>query len=155
MSTQHLDDHELDLALCGEQLPEGAAAHVQRCVHCRQRLETLTSLLVAGRQPDPDGVSMERVRVIALTRWAADRGHGSLARGSIAGRIALAAAALLAVAVSLPIVIGPGVDPLDVSSVLEEVDRVLDRDPLATFASEGIVQFVLPDDEPGAEGSTS
>lgn len=148
MSSQHLTDPELDALLTGEDLTAGRAEHVQGCVVCRRRRDGFLAAIEAAAGDDPDEDTRSRVRQVALARWGR---RGVRARG---WWLAAAAAVLVAVIVPLSRNELPRRATIDPDVVLQEVEEVLARDPLAVMASEDVVEAVVPDAAPSSTGGS-
>jgi len=139
MNAQHLTDVELDAVLCGEELAAERAEHLLGCVACRRRRDVFLAAVEAEADGDPDAETRERVRRAALAEWSRGRFHHR------AWWLAAAAALLVAVLVPLAYHQSPRSARVDPDVVLEEVDVVLARDPLAVMASEDVVETVVPE----------
>ena len=150
MTINHLRDEELDCALAGERLAPESEEHLATCLVCRRRHSAFMAAVAGARGADPDAETRTRVRESALSAW------GGRSRGRRWLRY-LAAAAAVVVLGLLP-VLRPhtaGSAKLDAGAVMVEVDDVLARDPLASVASEDIVNTVVPEPEESLEGSWS
>lgn len=149
MSTTHLEDLELESLLAGDRLPAERLEHLGSCLVCRRRRDTFLATVQVAMGSDPDQAELARVRRQALEAWQAPTAHGWWRW--------VAAAAAVVVLGLLPVLRGsfrpsPSVDT---DAVLEAVDRVLDRDPLAALASEEVLEELVPGDQPDGEGSVS
>ncbi len=139
MNMRHLTDEEMDQWLADGALPPALADHGLTCIACRLRRETLLAAVERASGVDPDEATRERIRNAALAGWAAGR------RRVVWRRWALAAAAVILLAL-VPVLRrhGPAPAPLNPDVVLAEVDRVLDRDPLASVAPAELVAEIAP-----------
>ena len=149
MNAQHLTEDELDDLLCGEDLPRSRAEHIQGCLVCRRRRDEFLAVVdeAAGENPDED--ARTRVRQAALVQWG---GRTAYHRS---WWLAAAAAVLVAVIVPLAYQEQAPRAAVDPDVVLQQVDEVLSRDPLAVVASEDIVETVVPSTVGTANGRSA
>lgn len=151
MSTRHLTGDELDRALAGYELDREGEEHLRSCLMCRRRQDGLMAVLTAARVGDPDEGVRARLRASALESW------GRQSRTDHAWWWWAAAAALLVIAL-VAAFWRPGSVPqadLNTEAVLNEVDRVLARDPLEAMASEEVLEVVVPETEGAQPPSVS
>jgi hypothetical protein len=148
MSISHLDSDELDRVLSGHELAPERNAHLQACVACRRRRDAFLAV-VAEAAGAEDGAALDRARGAALAAWAGPHGRHLW-------RWLVAAAAVLVLGL-LPLLRHQGsVAPaIDADAVLQDVDRVLARDPLASLASEDVLRAVVPTGQESEEGGVS
>lgn len=149
MSIQHLTDDELNTVLCGEPLPAGREAHLHDCLVCRRRRDAFLEVVEADLADDPDEATLAAIRERALAGW--------LGRPVIHWwRWAAAAAAVVLLAL-VPVLraLRPAVPAINPEAVMAEVDRALAQDPLASLASEDVVNELMPVAETTGEGSNS
>ncbi len=149
MSTQHLTDEELDRLLAGERPDAEREEHLLSCLMCRRRRDAFLHAVSVARFADADEAARERVREAALTAWSGRRREWR--------RWWIAAAAVLLLALLLPLTHRLGTRQVAVNpdAVLQEVDAVLARDPLAAMASEDVVETVVPTPAPQVERSAT
>lgn len=150
MNIRHLEDHELDAALAGEALPTAAAEHLAGCVACRRRRDAFLHAVAGAVGEDPGSAVRTRVREAVLAGWRQDQPTHHWRRYALG----LAAAIVLAI---LPLLLRheAPVAAINADTVLSEVDETLARDPLAAFASEAMVNELVPAGHDGTEGSRS
>ncbi|MGE5237112.1 MAG: hypothetical protein ACM3O7_12250 [Acidobacteriota bacterium] len=149
MRMSHLTDDELDLMLAGGEVPAEVDNHVGHCLVCRRRRDAFGTAVRAALGRDPDGAERAAAREAALARWAERPGH--------ARWWWLAAAAVILLALLIPHRHGPPAPAgaINPDVVLHDVDTVLARDPLASFAPEDVVRTVIPGSSTAAERSSS
>jgi hypothetical protein len=149
MSIPHLNDDELNLAVLGEDLPPEVAGHLAVCLDCRRRRDAFLAIVEMARGADPDETTRARVRERALAAWGATSSRHWVRW--------LAAAAAVLVALLVPLTQRSRQPQLafDPEAVMEEVDRILARDPLTVLASEEVVEAVTSVQTQVVEGSTS
>jgi hypothetical protein len=149
MSISHLSSDELDRALAGFELPDDRIEHLQACLMCRRRRDGFLAVLAEAGGEDVSAERLARIRDNALREWVGPA-HRHVWRW-------VAAAAAVVILGLLPLLrqqhVAPPVVNADV--VLEDVDRVLARDPLAGLASEDVLQEVVPQDGESGERSAS
>ncbi|MBZ5589329.1 MAG: hypothetical protein LAO05_12275 [Acidobacteriia bacterium] len=150
MSIEHLTDDEVDLALIGEEVPAGAAAHLASCLVCRRRRDSFLAAVNGACGEDPDETTRARIRERALSAWSGAGRRPHWVRW-------VAAAAAVVVLSLLPLLRSELVSrpKIDTDAVLTEVDDVLSRDPLSAAAPEEVVEAVVPAPEADGEGSWS
>lgn len=139
MNPVHSSDDELDRLLAGDDLPADRSEHVASCLLCRRRRDLFLGTVAEARGEDPADDARERVREAALSAWGGRR--------RVAARWWLAAAAAILIALLVPWHHRPAAPqpaPIEVDAVLKDVDSMLARDPLASVASEDVVNAVLP-----------
>jgi hypothetical protein len=149
MNSKHLNDDELNRALLGDELAAEAAEHVAACLACKRRRDSFMALAEEARGADPDQASRVRVRERALALWDAPSQRHWL-------RWVAAAAAVVVLGV-LPLLRSrtPAPPVFNADAVLNEVNQVLDRDPLSAMASDDVVNTVVPVTDELGERSTS
>ena len=149
MSIRHLTDDELDTVLCGEPLPDEQEAHLHDCLVCRRRRDAFLATVEADLEDDPDEATRLRIREQALARW---QGRPAIHWW----RWAAAAAAVVLLAL-VPVLRGleSRVPAINTETVMAEVDRALAQDPLASLASEDVVNELMPVADSTGEGSNS
>jgi predicted anti-sigma-YlaC factor YlaD len=149
MNITHLNDDELDRAVLGEALEATATEHLASCLLCRRRRDGFLAVVEAAQGSDPDQATRTRLREQVLSRWG-----GSSPRRWVRWVGAAAAALLIGL---LPLVhsLTSARPRINADVVLVEVDQVLNRDPLAAFASEDVVNTVVPVVSEGEERSVS
>ena len=150
MNIRHLEDHELDAVLTGEALPAAVAEHLAGCIACRRRRDAFLHAVAAAVGEDPGNAVRTRIREAALAQWQVGPGARHWRRYALG----LAAAIVFAV---LPLLVRHDVPvaAINPDAVLSEVDETLARDPLAAFASEAMVNELVPAGHDGTEGSRS
>jgi hypothetical protein len=138
MSTNHLTDDELDLAITGESMSTEVERHLGECLVCRRRRDSFLAALRGAAGEDPGILERETIRAGAVAGWAR---QSPLSRWWW-----LAAAAVILLAFLIPVhhAPQPATANINPDAVLRDVDTVLARDPLAAFASENVVETVLP-----------
>ena len=152
MSTKHLDENEMVLALAGEALPPDREEHRRECPRCRAEAGEFEAVAVAAAGPDPGDAARAHVRGAALDRW--EQGRASSPR---AWRWWAAAAAVVLLAL-VPLLAGRGpsrIAAVDPDTVLRQVDAELSKDPLSAVASEDVVNVLVSVKDPGSERSVS
>ncbi|HPW54224.1 MAG: hypothetical protein KA072_00620 [Thermoanaerobaculaceae bacterium] len=149
MSVRHLADDELDLVLGGEPLAAEREAHLRDCIVCRRRRDAFLGVVAEARAEDPDEATRARVREAALAAWQS--------RPVVHWWRWAAAAVAVAVLGLVPLLHNRTVplQIIDTEAVMAEVDAALARDPLAAFASEDVVDEIVPVGESTGEGSAS
>lgn len=147
MNMRHVSDEELDRWLAEGELPDELSEHCQSCIACRRRREALLAVAEQARGADPDERARGRIREVVLTRWSGRQ-------PVVWRRWALAVAAMILLAL-VPVLrrSGTASAPLNPDTVLAEVDRVLDRDPLANLAPEELVAEIVPENGGSRERS--
>jgi hypothetical protein len=138
MSAAHLSPDEVDLVLMGEELAPDRALHLAGCPSCRQRRDLLADAIAVARRADPPAAARARARAAAL---AVAYRRPPLVRWWLAA----AAALVLLVAAAALVLPALRPRPFDTDAVLQEVDEVLARDPLAAMADESLVEVVVAD----------
>lgn len=149
MSIQHLNDDELETVLCGEPLPTVREAHLHDCLVCRRRRDVFLEVVEADLADDPDEATLAAIRERALARW---QGRPVIHWWRWA---AAAAAVVLLALVPVLRALRPAVPAINPEAVMAEVDRALAQDPLASLASEDVVNELMPVAETTGEGSNS
>lgn len=150
MNIRHLEDRELDAVLAGEALPAAVAEHLAGCIACRRRRDTFLDAVAGAAGEEPDSAARNRIRAAVLAQWPVGQGVNLWRRYALG----LAAAIVLAI---LPLLVrhqAPAV-AINADAVLSEVDETLARDPLAAFASEAMVNELVPAGHDSSEGSRS
>jgi hypothetical protein len=149
MSISHLSSDELDRLLSGDELPEGRAEHLQACVACRRRRDGFLAVVAEAGGGDASGETLARIRGNVLRDWAAP------VRRHVWRWVAAAAAVVILGLVPLLHQPRMATSVVNADAVLEDVDRVLARDPLAAMASEDLLFEVVPPDGESGERSAS
>lgn len=149
MNARHLDDEQLDRHLCGETLDAEAEEHLAGCLVCRRRRDAFLATVGASAGPDPAPEERDAVREAALRVFGARR-HVPAARWWLAAAAVVLVAVLVAV-VRRP---APAVSLAEADAVLEEVDAVLERDPLAVLGGSALVETVVPAEAAGERSAT-
>jgi hypothetical protein len=138
MSIDHLHDAELELVLGGETLPAHRLEHLQDCVVCRRRRDGFLQSVELAAGADPGADELAILRDAALQQWGQPP-----ARAWWRWAAAAAAVAVLALLPLLKEAVAPRA-AVNTDAVLEEVDQVLARDPLASMAPQDVLEEVVP-----------
>ncbi|MEW6336116.1 MAG: hypothetical protein AB1625_01830 [Acidobacteriota bacterium] len=149
MITRHLDDEQLDRHLSGESPDPEAEEHLAGCLACRRRRDAFLAVIGASAVPDPSVEERDAAREAALRAFGARR-HAPVIRWWLAA----AAAVLVAVLVALDRPPAPAVSLAEADTVLEEVDAVLERDPLAVLGGSALVETVVPAEAAGERSAS-
>ncbi len=149
MNGRHLRDDELDRLLAGLDVDREAEAHLGECLLCRRRRAHFLAAVAATREELPSEAVLAVLRQQALAVWGQPRRHRQ--------RWWFAAAAVLFLVLLLPATRTRQAfrQVVDVEVVLEEVDAVLARDPLAALAPSELLDTLLPEGAGRTKGGVS